>query len=290
MERKHKITIPEPCNENWDKMTPNENGRFCLSCSKTVIDFTAKLPEEIQHYFIKNKNKNICGRFRKSQLDTITIQIPNQILFIQMNNQKMFLLALFITMGTTLFSCQNKNGNKQKIDKIEVIDDSLSMKKTYVGKIIHNPNDTLRIPPPPPPKINQIKFVKPHIQSNFNKQTTTSCEEITKQNTVAEDVIYNGGIGFETAPEYDGGIEQFYTYFAKEFVTPENIETKKTKIIISFIVEKDGSLTYVKPTVNISKNLEEEIIRVLQLSSKWHPGQQNGKKIRTKYSLPLLIQ
>ena len=57
METKYKITIPEPCHEDWNKMSPKDNGRFCLSCTKTVVDFTSMLPEEIQHYFIQNQNK-----------------------------------------------------------------------------------------------------------------------------------------------------------------------------------------------------------------------------------------
>jgi hypothetical protein len=124
MERKGKITIPEPCHEDWNKMKPNENGRFCMSCSKTVIDFSSMLPEEIQHYFIQNQNKKICGRFKQSQLDSITIQIPNRLLYSQTNYHKMFLLALFIAMGTTLFSCADKEGNKKKIDQIEIVDNS----------------------------------------------------------------------------------------------------------------------------------------------------------------------
>jgi len=35
-----KIHIPEPCSENWDKMTPQGGGRYCLSCDKVVTDFT----------------------------------------------------------------------------------------------------------------------------------------------------------------------------------------------------------------------------------------------------------
>jgi hypothetical protein len=41
-------------------MTPKDNGRFCLSCSKTVIDFTAMLPDEVQHFFIQNKTKEFA--------------------------------------------------------------------------------------------------------------------------------------------------------------------------------------------------------------------------------------
>ncbi|WP_281226985.1 hypothetical protein [Flavobacterium aquiphilum] len=131
MDTKHKITIPKPCHEDWDKMTPNNNGRFCSSCSKTVVDFTNMSPNEIQMYY--QQHSNVCGRFKNSQLDSLTIQIPNRVLFSQTNYHKIFLLALFMTMGTTLFSCSDKNGNKQKIDKVEVVDDSLEMNNVTVG-------------------------------------------------------------------------------------------------------------------------------------------------------------
>src|SRR6218665_3103896 len=103
MEKRYKITLPEPCQEDWNKMTPTENGRFCMSCSKTVVDFTSMMCEEIQLFFAQNQNHKICGRFRKSQLDAITIQIPDRVLYTQTNYYKMFLLALFIAMGASLF-------------------------------------------------------------------------------------------------------------------------------------------------------------------------------------------
>ena len=112
MDTKYKITIPKPCPEDWNKMTPNNNGRFCGSCSKNVVDFTNMLPDEIQMYF--QQHSNVCGRFKNLQLDSLTIQIPNRILYSQTHYHKMFLLALFIVMGTTLFSCADKNGIKQK--------------------------------------------------------------------------------------------------------------------------------------------------------------------------------
>lgn len=64
-----KIHIPEPCHENWDKMTPEENGRFCLTCSKVVVDFTQMSMEEIQNYFINHADREICGTFRQETID-----------------------------------------------------------------------------------------------------------------------------------------------------------------------------------------------------------------------------
>jgi len=147
-----KIIIPEPCNEDWDKMTPDATGRFCLACNKSVIDFTNKLPEEIQHFFLKNQNKEICGRFKNSQLDSVKIQIPSQVLFSQTQYHKMFLLALFVVMGTSLFSCATVNGDKQKIEKVEVVEydkkdnnSSLPITEEEFLKMIQN--DTIQFEP-----------------------------------------------------------------------------------------------------------------------------------------------
>jgi hypothetical protein len=61
------ISIPKPCHENWDVMTPKDQGRFCLSCEKTVTDFTRMPDYEIINFF-KN-NKSTCGRFTNTQLE-----------------------------------------------------------------------------------------------------------------------------------------------------------------------------------------------------------------------------
>ncbi|RZJ72943.1 carboxypeptidase-like regulatory domain-containing protein [Flavobacterium sp.] len=61
------IEIPTPCHENWSEMSPVEKGRFCNSCQKNVIDFTKSTDAQIAVYFAQNKN--VCGRFRQSQLE-----------------------------------------------------------------------------------------------------------------------------------------------------------------------------------------------------------------------------
>ena len=304
MERKHKITIPEPCHENWNKMTPKDNGRFCLSCSKTVIDFTSMLPEEVQHFFIQNQNKNICGRFKKSQLDTITIQIPSHILYTQTHYHKIFLLALFVAMGTTLFSCQDKNGNKQKIDKVEVVENPSTETPIVKDEISKNnleqPADSLK-------KTNLVKFQK-QVKDKFKiisgeskppilcalptvsypesiiAEYNNSTQEITE-----DDTIYMGA-AIETSANYPGGINNFYQFFIKEFKAPKEAENFKTPIIVSFVIDKDGSLSSFDIPKNANPQIGSEIIRVLKLSPKWIPSEQNGKKTRTKYSLPISFE
>lgn len=62
------FTIPEPCHENWNAMTPDEQGRFCSLCSKSVTDFTQMSNDEIIIYLKVNKEEKVCGRFRTDQL------------------------------------------------------------------------------------------------------------------------------------------------------------------------------------------------------------------------------
>nr|WP_199001483.1 hypothetical protein [Flavobacterium sp. ASV13] len=271
-------------------MTPKENGRFCMSCSKTVIDFTKMLPEEIQHFFMQNQRNKICGRFKKSQLDSITIQVPNRILYSQTHYSKIFLLALFIAMGTTLFSCQNKEGKKQKIEKVEIVSDTVAKEQIVVGDIPVNPKDSSKalVPPPPPPKADQIKFTINPVKND--KEEKAKSINNNKNKKTIEEPVYNGGIAVETNAEFPGGIEQFYNFFEKEFKKPQSLETAKLKINLSFAVEKNGSVTYLQSIPEIDSSTEQEIKRVLSLCPKWQPGETNGKKSRRLYSLPIVLQ
>ena len=61
------ISIPEPCHEDWNEMTPTEKGRFCDQCTKEVVDFTSQSDEQIIKHL--EHNDKLCGRFRASQLD-----------------------------------------------------------------------------------------------------------------------------------------------------------------------------------------------------------------------------
>ena len=68
--QKINIHIPEPCNENWDAMEANTQGRFCGSCQKTVVDFTQQSDYDIAQFLGKPENAGTCGRFTVEQLGT----------------------------------------------------------------------------------------------------------------------------------------------------------------------------------------------------------------------------
>jgi hypothetical protein len=62
------ISIPMPCQEQWQNMAATNNGRHCNTCSKAVVDFTGMADTEIQHY-LQQTTSDVCGRFKTEQLN-----------------------------------------------------------------------------------------------------------------------------------------------------------------------------------------------------------------------------
>lgn len=136
-----KIYIPDPCNEDWDKMTANEQGSFCDVCSKTVVDFSKKSESEIQQYLLDNIDKKVCGRFRISQLETapieesrlkINIEEPKFIfpgfLIPVMTPFRATALALMLCASAMVSSCGNSGSSggddKPLTGAVELVNDS----------------------------------------------------------------------------------------------------------------------------------------------------------------------
>lgn len=96
--------------------------------------------------------------------------------------------------------------------------------------------------------------------------------------------------GVETKPNFVGGPKAFYKYIASSFNPPSAREFKGGKLIIQFIVEKDGSLTDFKVLQDIGFGTAQEAIRVLKNSPKWIPGMQKGIPVRVMYTLPISLK
>lgn len=62
------LSLPQPCGEDWDAMTPDEQGRFCSACQRCVVDFTGWTDAALARFVASNKTP-VCGRFTDSQLD-----------------------------------------------------------------------------------------------------------------------------------------------------------------------------------------------------------------------------
>jgi hypothetical protein len=99
----------------------------------------------------------------------------------------------------------------------------------------------------------------------------------------------NKKTSIETAPMWPGGVQKFYEYIAKNYRTPY-VEGLRGKVIVSFIVDTDGSLVNLMIVKDLGYGTGKEAIRVLKKCPKWTPGMQNGKPVRCEYTLPITIQ
>jgi protein TonB len=89
-------------------------------------------------------------------------------------------------------------------------------------------------------------------------------------------------------PIYKGGMEKFYKYIAKNFKVPEE-PGLKGKIIVEFIIEKDGSISNFTVIQDIGYGSAEEITRAFKKCPNWNPGRKDGQIVRTLYKLPITI-
>lgn len=108
--------------------------------------------------------------------------------------------------------------------------------------------------------------------------------------SVPTNAIMNSAV-LDKKPEFPGGINKFYTYVGNNFEKPELDSEMAIRVSVSFVIEKDGSMTDIRVLKDPGYGLGAEAIRVLKsLKTKWSPGILDGKAVRTSYNLPITIQ
>ena len=130
------------------------------------------------------------------------------------------------------------------------------------------------------------------IQNAFSQKENIKICKTPKMQT--EDIntddnqIYNP-LDLEIKPDFFGGQQALDKFIKENYKTPKD-KTLKGNIYITFIIEKDGSLSDIKVLRDIGSGTGAEAIRILKLSPKWKPGKQNEKEIRALYSLVIPVQ
>jgi len=100
--------------------------------------------------------------------------------------------------------------------------------------------------------------------------------------------LYNF-VSIANPPTYPGGMEQFYKFLGNNIKYPSAAIDNEIQgnVHVSFIVEKDGSLTDLKVERKLGFGTDEEALRVLKMAKRWNPGIQNGRPVRVKYNVPI---
>lgn len=93
----------------------------------------------------------------------------------------------------------------------------------------------------------------------------------------------------EEMPEFPGGMNKLADYLAKNIKYPQMARESgiQGRVFITFVVEKDGSVTNVQVLRSLGGGCDEEAMRVVKSMPKWKPGKQRGKPVRVSYNLPV---
>ena len=184
------------------------------------------------------------------------------------------------------------------------------------------PIDQTKPPPPPPkeppkPKVDQVRFPPPIVKPD--NQVTEKDPPTEKQLEVADpgqkeqkgdpnqavridEPVGNADVSqvteasdnqiftaVEVSPVFPGGEDAFIKFLGSHIKYPAVARENNVsgRAYISFVVERDGSLTDIKILRSPGSGLGEEAVRVLKMSPHWTPGIQNGKPVRVSYTVPV---
>lgn len=174
---------------------------------------------------------------------------------------------------------------------------------------------------PPPPRVDQVRMPPPKVvpAEQVRDEEPPTVEELKKADpgpkTIAGDPtaeiridmpvgegpkdaqVTEAGSGIvdfnavEVQPTFPGGLAAFYQWVGKNYNYPQMAKEQGVSgtVYVSFVVERDGSLTDIKVIRDLKYGTGEEAQRMLKNSPKWKPGIQNGRPVRVSYSLPIKL-
>ena len=107
----------------------------------------------------------------------------------------------------------------------------------------------------------------------------------TKKNDMVFDVV-------EVMPQYPGGQIAMMKYIMENIKYPKQAmkERIQGRVTVRFIVEKDGSISNVRPIHSVHTLLDKEAVRVVKSMPKWSPGKQHGKPVRVQLIVPIMFK
>jgi len=155
-------------------------------------------------------------------------------------------------------------------------------------------------PVPDPPSMEDLKGKNPGPETTEGKpggnpmSVSPGVEGGTGTNTESKEPEGPTNVNMvDVMPVYPGGMEAFYKEIGRKYRVPEAEDSMTAKVYVSFVIEKDGTMTNVQilRDPNQTLGLGKEALRVLKsMKASWKPGIKDGKPVRTAYNLPITVK
>lgn len=154
-------------------------------------------------------------------------------------------------------------------------------------------------PPPPPPQVQEVEVLNVveddkevesvEINTEDDKDVVVDIAPPVEVEDEAEDeeIVF---VKVEKDPEFPGGVQALFKYLSENIKYPVIAQENgiQGQVVCQFTVNKDGSIVDINVVRSSGEpSLDKEAVRVIQSMPKWKPGQQGGKAVRVKYTLPV---
>ncbi len=120
---KFKLKIENPCRTNWETMSPRDKGRFCESCSKTVVDFTSVSDVQLIK-ILQTKTAKVCGRFSPEQVDRFFVSQPSTFCYATYATTFSLLSIVFLPQNSVAQQMEPKTEVREMIYGKYVLDEA----------------------------------------------------------------------------------------------------------------------------------------------------------------------
>ncbi|MBN2237098.1 MAG: energy transducer TonB [Bacteroidales bacterium] len=207
------------------------------------------------------------------------------------NKRTVFLeIGFVIALALVFFAFEYKSYDKVEYANIERVVDDIQ------EEIIPITEQKVKPPPPkPPPQVTIINVVEDDVEVENDIDIDIEFDEdeamqefefVQEEEEIEEQQIF---LVVENMPEFPGGEAAMYKFIGKNIEYPRMAKESgiSGRVFVTFVVERDGSVTDVKVLRGIGGGCDEEAIRVIQAMPKWNAGKQRGKPVRVQYRMPI---
>ena len=134
--------------------------------------------------------------------------------------------------------------------------------------------------------MREIEVVEEPIEIGYNNRNNVQVVEVEAVEEDEDDRVFSV---VEQDPEFPGGMEALYRYIAENIKYPQLARDNGItgKVYVTFVVEKDGSISLPRILRDIGGGCGAEAVRVVKAMPKWKPGKQRGKPVRVQFNLPV---
>mgnify|MGYP006316307885 FL=1 len=207
-----------------------------------------------------------------------------------------FLLMGLVVALAVLFVGFEWSSSLSKLDETVIVQDVLAEEEIEITQRDPTP------PPPPPPPEPEVPEIIDVVEERVENQIDLSSLEDDQSRAqvatytpppppkaVEEEATEEIFVVVEQQPEFPGGMSALMKFLSDNIKYPVIAQENgiQGRVITNFVVERDGSITDVNVVRGQDPSLDKEAVRVIKTMPRWKPGQQRGKPVRVRFTLPV---